>query len=198
MEWNKILRFSGGDARELIRGDLLIAEPLLREQFFNRAVILLLDVEKNSVMGLALNKRTNLYLSDIIPEWEGGAGIPLYCGGPVDTSRLFMLHTLGDIFTGSNEICPGIYVGGRLEDIIDYIEEGGDISGKIRFFLGYSGWDGDQLREERSEGVWISNYADNSTNLLSGSGNTFWRTQVKRLGPKFRSWLSVPQDPSMN
>ncbi|MCM1290648.1 MAG: YqgE/AlgH family protein [Prevotella sp.] len=183
------------------RGSLMIAEPLLKEQFFDRAVILIMDIDKeDGVMGLALNKRTDITLNDIIPDWDAGNKIPIYCGGPVDTTRLFMIHTLPDIFEGAIKICPGLYVGGSVEDIVSYINDGGVIEGKVRFFLGYSGWTGKQIIDEISHNVWAVNNLpeDFEESILRGSDNPFWRREVERLGHKYRSWLVIPQNPTLN
>ncbi|MBO4966020.1 MAG: YqgE/AlgH family protein [Muribaculaceae bacterium] len=183
------------------RGDFLLAEPLLKEDFFSRAVVLILDFDANNgIMGLTLNKLTSLTLADIIKGWEQGQRIPIYCGGPVDTERLFMLHSLGDKFSGSVEICPGIFVGGKLDDIVNYINEGGVIEGKMRFFLGYSGWGSGQLQDELENDTWaLVHRADDSLeDILRGQDNAFWRREVERLGPRYRSWLIVPQNPEEN
>lgn len=183
------------------RGSLLIAEPLMREDIFSRSVVLILDKDRDQGhLGLVLNKLTNLDLGDLIPELELERSVPVFSGGPVDQSRLFMLHTLGDVFEGSSELIPGIYVGGKIEDIAAYLSEGGETEGKIRFFLGYSGWIKGQLLGELNRNVWaLANDAESdSGRLLEGSGNAYWRREVELLGNDFRSWLVVPQHPSLN
>ena len=111
-----------------------------------------------------------------------------------------MLHTLGDMFEGSTELCPGIYVGGKIEEVYEYLMTGGETEGKIRFFLGYSGWVAGQLKNEIDKNVWaLTNDAiDDPERLLTGRGNSYWRREVKRLGSDYRSWLIVPQNPLMN
>lgn len=201
MELDGMLKIDNQSDSPIRRGDFLLAEPLLKEEFFNRAVVLVLDVDSdNGVMGLTLNKSTTFRLSDIIEGWEYGRRIPLYCGGPVDTQRLFMLHSLGELFPGSLEICPGIFVGGRLDDIVAYINDGGVIEGKMRFFLGYSGWGNDQLRRELKENVWAMTRRNDGSmcDILRGQDNAFWRREVERLGSRYRSWLIVPQNPEEN
>ena len=116
------------------KGDLLIAEPLLDEPYFKRSVILLLDEDNNQGhIGLALNKITPVSLQDLFPDWKAGAEVPVYSGGPVEADRLFMLHTMGDRFEGSMEVSPGLYVGAKLDDIIDYINNNRYADGNIRF-----------------------------------------------------------------
>lgn len=183
------------------RGSLLIAEPFMKGDVFSRSVILILDVEQDQGhLGLELNKCLSVDLSDLIENLETERKIPVFRGGPVDSSRLFMLHTLGEEFRDSSEILPGLFVGGSLEDVYEYLSEGGETEGKIRFFLGYSGWTKGQLRSEIDHQVWALNnegFVDANL-LLTGKGNSYWRREVERLGSGYRSWLIVPRDPKLN
>lgn len=199
MDINKFL-YNHKYTSDLKRGSLLIAEPLMREDIFSRSVVLILDKDKDQGhLGLVLNKTTNLDLGDLIPELELERSVPVFSGGPVDHSRLFMLHTLGELFEGSTELIPGIYVGGRIEDIAAYLTDGGEVDGKIRFFLGYSGWTSGQLLGEINRNVWaVADAEPDAERLLEGRGNSYWRHEVERLGNDYRSWLVVPQHPSLN
>lgn len=181
------------------QGSLLIADPMMRGDFFSRAVIMILDLPENGgELGLVLNKGTHLTLKDLIPDWENGANVPVFSGGPVDMERLFLLHTLKDVFPDAMEVCPGIYVGGNVDDIISYIDAGGEVEGKMRFFLGYSGWAPGQLQQEIKRNSWAVNPFPYGDNLLQGEGPEYWRREVEQLGPDYRSWLVVPPDPSYN
>ncbi|MDE7116182.1 MAG: YqgE/AlgH family protein [Muribaculaceae bacterium] len=181
------------------KGDLLIAEPLLDEPYFKRSVILLLDEDINQGhIGLTLNKTTPVSLQDLFPDWKAGAGVPVYSGGPVEADRLFMLHTMGDRFEGSMEVSPGLYVGAKLDEIIDYINNNGNTEGNIRFFLGYSGWSKGQLTSEILKNTWALNPNPGHTDVLTGAEDLYWRREVRRLGEKYRSWLLVPSNPAFN
>ncbi len=185
------------------RRALLLAEPLMKEPYFRRSVVLILEKDQaGGYIGLTLNKRAGLRLGDIFKDWVHGADIEVYSGGPVEEQRLFMLHTLGDIFPGSHEILPGLYVGGELEAISRYIKSGGEIEGKIRFFLGYSGWGAGQLDKELLSRSWAvagpGTEREDVVRLLQGSENEYWRREVARLGDACRSWLVVPETPWLN
>lgn len=181
------------------KGSLLVSEPMMEEAFFSRSVVMILDVDSGrGHLGLVMNKPTRLTLNNLLPGWTKGSNVPVYCGGPVDPQRLFMLHSLGEIFNDSSEVIPGIYVGGKIEDIFNYIECGGQIEGKLRFFLGYSGWSKDQLEQEKENHSWAIDLHPDVSLLFDGDGNSYWRREVKHLGENYRSWLMVPQDPSYN
>lgn len=180
-------------------GSLLISEPLMDDNYFSRSAILVLDEPVDGGhFGLILNKPTDMTLADLMPDWEEGRRIPIYCGGPVDLKRMFLLHTLGERLGSNTEVLPGIYVGADLDKIIDYINDGGIVDGNLRFFLGYCGWSPGQLAGEINSNTWAVNALPQTSNLLKGEGVDFWSREVKDLGDEYRSWLVVPTDPSLN
>lgn len=182
-----------------LRGQLLVAEPMLSGDVFERAVVVMLDVDRQlGHLGLVLNKPLNTTLRELAPSWSPDVHLPVFCGGPVDLQRLFVLHTLGDVIKGASKVTDGLYVGGDLHSIMDYVEYDGDVEGKMRFFLGYSGWSKDQLQSEIIRHSWTVNSAPDYSTLLTGYGEGYWRREVTRLGENYRSWLSVPSDPALN
>lgn len=180
-------------------GALLIAEPFLREEFFCHAVICLVDYDDNkSTMGIVLNKPTSYNLDQIITNINISANIPVYCGGPVSCDRLFFIHTLGNIIPNSRLINNGLYIGGDFDAVINYINLGFETTGKIRFFIGNSGWDAGQLEDELKQYVWAVTTPINYTNLLIGDGDRYWRQYVETMGNEYRGWLYHPENPKMN
>lgn len=180
-------------------GSLLVADPMMEEIYFSRSAVLVLDESSDGGnLGITLNKGTNITLHDLIPDCQRGGEVPVFCGGPVDMERLFLLHSLGAVFPGASEVIPGVFVGGNVDDIISYLEDGGQIEGNLRFFLGYSGWTKGQLQAEIARHSWAVNNHPDGRKLLTGEGNEFWRREVMNLGDSYRSWLMVPPDPSYN
>lgn len=180
-------------------GTLLVAEPFLREQYFNHAVICLIDyaIGKES-MGIVLNRATGYTLNSLVSKVTVKTDIPVFCGGPMSCDRLYFIHTLGDIIPDSREIRPGLYIGGDFNAMLDYVNSGYPIEGKIRFFIGYSGWDIGQLDGELRKNVWaVTDITDNSS-LLSGEENQYWHNLVRSMGKSYRGWLYHPQNPMMN
>lgn len=198
MDLNDIL-FSPFPTATPHMGSLLISEPLMNDSYFGRSAILVLDEpDDGGHFGLILNKPTEMTLSNLMPDWEKGKRVPIFCGGPVDLQRMFLLHTLGEKLGSSAEVLPGIYVGADLDKIIDYIEEGGEVDGKLRFFLGYCGWSPGQLANEIEGKTWAVNALPQCSNLLKGQGINYWNREVKDLGEDYRGWLVIPTDPSLN
>lgn len=198
MDLNDLL-FAGVPSATPHSGSLLISEPLLDDNYFARSAILVLDEPVDGGhFGLILNKRTEMTLHELMPDWETGKRVPIYCGGPVDLQRMFLLHTLGERLGSVTEVLPGIYVGADLDKIIDYLDSGGEVDGKLRFFLGYCGWSPGQLDAEINGKNWAVNALPQSHRLLQGDGVEYWNREVKDLGDEYRGWLVVPTDPSLN
>ena len=180
-------------------GDILIAEPIMDDTYFSRSVALLIDEPTpKSYVGLLLNKPTDVMLSTVMPEIPQAQEISLFCGGPVELDRLTLLHSLGDSLGQSFEILPGIYVGGELKKVAEFLSDGGNPEGKLKFLLGYSGWGEGQLQNEISRKSWALEKVSEPERLLRGAGIEFWRREVAEAGDRLRSWLTVPPHPTCN
>ena len=178
------------------RGRILISEPFLRDATFGRSVILLVDHTDEGSMGLVINKQLPLFLNDIILEFKYLDEIPLYKGGPIATDTLFYLHTLSDI-PGSISISKGLYLNGDFDEIKKYILQWNKISECIRFFLGYSGWDSEQLSNEIRENTWLVSEEEKSY-LMKNNIKDMWRKALEKLGSKYETWSRFPQVPTLN
>lgn len=158
----------------------------------------MIDCEPGSqAMGVVLNLPTHYTLDKLI---DGvSVPVPVFCGGPMSSDRLFYLHTLGDIFPGAREICPGLFVGGNIDSVTSYVETGYPIDGNIRFFIGYSGWDIGQLEGELDRHVWaVTSAPEPLSAMLSGSDDHFWHKTVRSMGAPFKPWLYHPRNPGNN
>lgn len=179
------------------RGKVLISEPFLYDEMFGRSVILLVDHSTDGTMGLVLNKPLPLSLNDVLKEFKDISNIPIYKGGPLSTDTLFYLHTLKDV-EDSLQIGKGVYLNGDFDAIRRYILQGNDIDGKIRFFLGYSGWEHDQLCQEIEENTWLIG-STNIASLMNEKGSAeLWKNVLGQLGGKYEIWSRFPQIPTLN
>lgn len=180
-------------------GSVLVAEPFLREDYFNHAAILLVDYTRgDSAMGLVLNKPTGYTLGQAVEGIDDEIDLPLYCGGPLSHDRLFYIHSLGNTFDGAREIAPALYIGGDFDRVCSYVNMGLETEGKIRFFLGYSGWEQDQLESEIRNHVWAVDPTPSLTDLFRPGGDSEWYRFVRALGPRYRNWLYHPVNPYLN
>lgn len=178
------------------KGKVLIAEPFLYDNNFSRSVVLLIEHNAEGSMGLILNKPSKLIVNDLIKEFKYLEDIPLFRGGPVGTDTLFYIHTLPDI-NGALCLEKGVYLNGDFNAIKRYILQGNPTEGKIRFFLGYSGWDPNQLQQEINEDTWFIG-SNKISNLINSPAKDLWKTSLEKLGKQYEAWSRFPRVPSLN
>ena len=78
-----------------------------------------------------------------------------------------------------------------------HILQGNNINGKVRFFLGYSGWEYEQLIQEIKENTWLI-AKEEASYLLNGEAKDMWKNTLGKLGSKYETWSRFPQVPSLN
>ena len=159
---NKIVRLEGS-----LEGNLLIAMPTISDGCFARSVVYMCAHSEEGAMGLIVNQAAPgvafpdlLEQLDIVEE-DYCASAPsdihsrtVHVGGPVETSRGFVLHT-PDYFVASSSVRvqDGICLTATL-DILKAM-----LSGKgperALLALGYAGWSPGQLEAEISHNGWL-------------------------------------------
>lgn len=188
------------DSRTPAPGALLVAEPFLRDAYFQHAVICLIEYAPSSTaMGIVMNHPTAYSLAHLISSIDPVLEIPVFCGGPLSCDRLYYMHTLGtEIIPDSRKIKQGLYIGGDFNAMTHYVNSGYPTEGCIRFFVGYSGWSQCQLDQELNEHTWAVADFDTPESLLTGRGDKYWHRKVRTLGSDFRGWRYHPQNPQAN
>jgi putative transcriptional regulator len=179
------------------KGKLLIAEPFLREIIFNRSVILLTEHNESGSMGFVLNKKTNLWLNDYTEGLDNIELIPLFLGGPVSPDRLFFIHTLGEFVPDSVPLEDNLYFSTDLDSMKHYLSSGQPIGGKVKFFVGYSGWTKNQLMGEIKQDSWLVGAAS-AESIMQAENESFWKQAIAMIGGRYLTWINYPKDPQLN
>lgn len=178
------------------KGRLLIAEPsILTDDSFNRSIILLTEYSKSSSVGFILNKPLNYVLNDLIPDIL--CDFTIYQGGPVEQDNLYFVHRVPELLTDSIEVAEGIYWGGNFNQLKELLSKNKLKNTDIRFFLGYSGWETDQLDDELETKSWFITEND-FDNIFSIEEETIWRNKLLQKGGKYKIWANAPSDIQMN
>lgn len=180
------------------QGSILISEPFLQDAYFQRSVVLLVEHTEEGSMGFVLNKKTELQVNTFFPELEDLPEMPIFLGGPVSPNRLFFIHSLGDlIIPNSVKLTDHLYFDGQFEALKRYILKGHPIEGRVKFFLGYSGWTEGQLGNEIKRNSWVVSHASDN-NIMLANGETFWKHSLESLGSQYKTWTKYPKEPSLN
>ena len=181
----------------LEKGKILIAEPsIIGDISFNRSIILLVEHGNNGSIGFILNKPMNLNISDLIPEIE--SNFKIYNGGPVQQDNLYFIHKISDLIPESIMISEGLYWSGNFEYVLKLIKKGEIKKNDIRFFLGYSGWDSNQLNNELNNNTWILSENSHNKNIITAVDEVFWKNKMLDLGGEYSLWSNAPEHPSHN
>jgi len=178
------------------KGRILIAEPFLSGNYFNRSVVLLVAYSDKGAVGFILNKKVELPLQEAFPDFPD-FDTTVYLGGPVSTDSIYFIHKLGDRIPGSIHVLGNLYWGGDFEVIKQEINLGKIEPSEIRFFLGYSGWDAGQLEEELKENSWLVTDVDQKSVMEDLSPDS-WFDFVKKAGSRYTVWENFPENPSFN
>jgi putative transcriptional regulator len=177
------------------QGRIIISEPFLPGNYFNRATILLVEHTKDGSVGFILNKSADFPITEFLNEFPDFDS-DVYIGGPVSTNIIYFIHTLGELLPGSIKVRDNLYWGGDLDKLKTLISSGKAKLDQVRFFLGYSGWGEGQLEKEITENSWLVSEAS-VENIMQSSGD-FWTECVSSIGGKYSLWKNYPEDPNWN
>ena len=155
---------------EISQGCVLLSSPWIDDDTFAHTAIYLTRHDMSSSVGLILNRPTNGYLHHYIKDVP--KDIPLYNGGPVSKNQLYFLHDAPYLIPFSTHVCGKIYWGGDFGQVKRILNMGMIDTSRIRFFLGYSGWDASQMDKEIQENTWLR-YEGDFNPITSPSSNLY-------------------------
>lgn len=180
--------------KTITKGNLLIAQPALFDDVFNRTVIYLADHNEYGSIGFILNKPIHQTLNSYVSELE--TDFTVYEGGPVETENLYYLHKRPDLIADSEHISHNLYWSGDYEDVRRAINKKLIHQNEIRFYLGYSGWGENQLQNEVDDKAWV--VVNEKIDIFDNWNSELWKQLMQKLGGEYLLWLNTPADPEMN
>ncbi len=178
-------------------GCILLSDPFLNEDFFRRSVILLCEHSSDGSFGFVLNNLLDIDLHEIDQDFPNIKAV-ISVGGPVETESLFYIHSFGSIIAESTPINDELSIGGNFEQIKSLLNEDVNNRFKIRFFLGYSGWDKLQLAREMNENSWIVATNISNEEILAIPKKDFWQMCIEKQGDRFKTISKFPINPIDN
>lgn len=179
--------------QEISRGKLLIAMPLLNDPNFRQTVVLLCEYGPEGALGVVVNRPTEVAVSTLIDDFPDLDGTErVYAGGPVAKNGMLILCR-GT--SEENPIVDGVFVAKDLESLKTPGALGPD--GEVRCYLGYAGWSAGQLEAEVASGAWQMLPAD-STLIFDANPDALWPQMMRRLGPGWAFYATMPPDPNLN
>jgi putative transcriptional regulator len=193
----KKLDLSFHNKQKAVQGCVLLSDPFTQDPYFSRSAILLCRHNKKETFGFVL---TNYIEIDLHKLDENMPEIitKISFGGPVEKDNLFYIHTFGKEIEGAEKIMDTLYFGGDYEMLFELIKADPKRINEVRFFIGYAGWDFDQLNNEMKDHSWIAVTNISEKEILSTSSDHFWKDCMTKQGSKFEMISNFPLNPNEN
>ena len=174
-------------------GQILLAMPGMADERFARAVSYVCAHSAEGAMGIVLNRPASdltfpdlLVQLEIVPEMERirlpgrVSGVQVLMGGPVETSRGFVLHSPDFYIDQStlpidDEVCLTATI-----DILRAIARGEGPAEAV-LALGYAGWSAGQLESEIQANGWLNCPADAEL-IFKASADTRYELAMRKIG----------------
>lgn len=138
---------------QLQAGIFLKSTAALQQTIFEDAIIFVAELNKKGAMGFIVNKPFGKKLDDL-QEFKHSASVALWKGGPVDQEHLFFIHRQPELIPNGTIIANGNYLGGDFNEAVKRINNKSIHMQDIKIFVGYCGWDANELEAEIEEGSW--------------------------------------------
>jgi putative transcriptional regulator len=168
-----------------LTGMMLVAMPGMADPRFAHAVIYLCAHSEDGAMGLVVNQTVeSVTLPQVISQLgieptAEGADLPVHCGGPVESSRGFVLHS-PDYVLESTLVIDERFALTATVDVLKAIAVGKGPRRKV-FALGYAGWAAGQLDAEIQRNGWMVVPADAEI-VFSADNDAKWHLAMAKLG----------------
>ena len=165
--------------KDLGVGKLLVASRGLADPDFAQTVILLVHYDQEGVLGLVLNRRTDVPLSRVLDlKSAKDRSDPVYLGGPVEPSTVFALYQSPVKVKAAENVFAGVYLISSKDLFKKVLSVRPDPS-VFHVYLGYAGWTPDQLRNEVHLGAWYIFPADTST-VFNSDPDSLWLQMIQK------------------
>ena len=182
-----------GAASGYLDGQLLIAMPGMADERFSRAVIYVCAHSAEGAMGIVLNRPAPdlsfpdlLVQLDIVPAAERirlperVGQMQVLMGGPVETSRGFVLHSPDfHIEQSTLPIDESVCLTATI-DILRAIARG-DGPRRAVLALGYAGWGAGQLESEIQANGWLTCPADAEL-IFNSNADLRYELAMRKIG----------------
>jgi putative transcriptional regulator len=179
------------------KGRILISDPFVGDEYFERSVVYLCEHSKEGSFGFVLNHLVEINIQDLNPDFPE-IKVQMSLGGPVETESLYFLHTIGHDLNESIELQKGVFIGGDFDQLAKIVKEEQFKNNQLRFFLGYSGWESKQLEEEIADNIWIVSEIDSLDEIMNTNIQDPWKYFMSKLGDKYKLISNFPMNPNEN
>ena len=168
-----------------VKDHFLIATEKMKDDRFEKTVIIMLESDENGAWGIVVNRRLGtvpiaLLIDPSLNTAEEReklykVNVPVFWGGPVDVKEIFILHSV-EYQSDTTKNYGNISISKDYNILFDIAENKGPKKSLVIF--GYSGWGSGQLEGEMERDHWILSDIDLDITFDKES-NTKWNEAFK-------------------
>ena len=168
-----------------LAGQLLVAMPQMADPRFARSVVYLCAHSADGAMGLVVNRLIdsltfqNLLEQIGVEQSAAADDMPIHFGGPVESSRGFVLHTADYVQDSTLVIEDDIALTATM-DVLKAIARGEGPQRRV-LALGYAGWGAGQLDAEIQANGWLLVPADLDL-VFDDDNDSKWERAMAKIG----------------
>ncbi|NKB56108.1 MAG: YqgE/AlgH family protein [Alphaproteobacteria bacterium] len=168
-----------------LTGQLLIAMPTMQDPRFERSVIYMCIHNADGAMGLIVNRPLeSLTFEDLLSQLDieipiQTADITVQYGGPVETGRGFVLHSLEYEKDGTIIVDSKVGLTATIDILKDIAADQGPRQAILA--LGYAGWGAGQLDGEIQQNAWLHVPADDAL-MFDADIENRWERAIEKIG----------------
>lgn len=170
-----------------LNGRLLLAMPTMSDPRFAKSVVLLCHHTPDTAMGLVLNRAIggmtfDSLLSQLKIERVADANraMAVHYGGPVQTSRGFLLHSDDYALNDATlQVAPGVALTATV-DVLRALARGAGPK-RAFFALGYAAWGAGQIEAELQDNAWLIGEPDDDA-VFGDDLDMKWLKAMAKIG----------------
>ena len=169
-----------------VKDHFLIATEKMKDNRFEKTVVAMLENDKDGAWGLVINKPIgSLPIALLIDpslntseerEELYKINIPVFWGGPVETKKIFILHS-NEYQSSSTNNYGIISISQDYDILFDIAKNKGPENSLV--ILGYSGWGNGQLEGEMERDHWILSDLDLNI-IFDKESSRKWKEAYKK------------------
>ncbi|MBI4904274.1 MAG: YqgE/AlgH family protein [Acidobacteria bacterium] len=163
---------------QLAAGKFLVAPRKALDPNFAETVVLIVQYDDDSTMGLIINQPSRGTVGQLFPQKKGLSGERVYVGGPVGRSGMLGLLRTKEKPADAQHIFEDVYLVADKKLFHESLATGAE-NKSFRVYLGYSGWAPGQLENELDNDMWHLFEGDVKT-LFDRAPESIWPRLVRR------------------
>jgi putative transcriptional regulator len=168
-----------------LSGQLLVAMPQMSDPRFQKSVIYICAHSEHGAMGIVVNKLIDgITFPELLSQLDIDPGTltidrHIHFGGPVETGRGFVLHTVDYLQDASLMVDSEVALTATVEILREIA--GGAGPRQSLLALGYAGWGAGQLEAEMQANAWLIVGPDEPL-LFDENLDSKWDRALAKLG----------------